>query len=81
MNIAWNNGTLGSIKMPDINITGDVGANFQISADFSIADVDHLTDFTKVLLTTESFDWEISGGSLVVSALGMCPSTTWSSIT
>ena len=35
----------------------------------------------QVLLNEERFDWEISGGSLVVSALGMCPSTTWSSIT
>ena len=26
----------------------------------------------QVLLNEESFDWEISGGSLVVSALGMC---------
>ncbi|KZV76329.1 hypothetical protein PENSPDRAFT_747787 [Peniophora sp. CONT] len=71
LNIAWNNGTLGSIKMPDINITGDVGSNFQVTTDFSIADVNHLTDFTKVLLTTETFDWEISGSNLSVSAIGI----------
>lgn len=71
LDIAWNNGTLGSIKMPDINVTGDVGANFQVTTDFSIADVNHLTDFTKVLLTAETFDWEISGSNLSVSAIGI----------
>jgi hypothetical protein len=34
--------------MPDINITGDIGAQFEIVADFEVADVGHLTEFTKV---------------------------------
>jgi len=34
--------------MPDINITGDVGAQFEVEASFEIADVGHLTEFTKV---------------------------------
>jgi len=34
--------------MPDINITGDVGAQFEMEANFEVADVGHLTEFTKV---------------------------------
>jgi hypothetical protein len=34
--------------MPDIKITADVGVQFEMEANFEIADVDHLTEFTKV---------------------------------
>lgn len=71
LTIAWSGQPLGSIKIPNINITGDVGAQFEVEATFEIADVGHLTDFTKVLLTQESFDWVISGENLSVSALGI----------
>ena len=71
LDVSWNGASLGSIKMPDINITSNVSPNCQISADFSVADVNHLMDFTKVLLTTEIFDWEISGSNLSVSAISI----------
>ncbi|KAI9442265.1 hypothetical protein H4582DRAFT_1809416 [Lactarius indigo] len=64
LTIAWSGQPLGSIRMPKINITGDVGAQFEVEATFEIADVGHLTEFTKVLLTQESFDWVISGENL-----------------
>ena len=56
--------------MKDIKVTGDVGGTIDAQSSFEVADVGHLTDFTKVLLTEESFDWEISGDNLTVSALG-----------
>ncbi|KAI0035854.1 hypothetical protein K488DRAFT_76325 [Vararia minispora EC-137] len=71
LTISWNGQALGTIKMPDVNVTGDVGAQFQVQTDFSIADVSHLTDFTRTLLTTESFEWQISGENLSVSAIGI----------
>ncbi|KAI0354382.1 hypothetical protein OH77DRAFT_1404952 [Trametes cingulata] len=64
LTIEWSGAPLGSIKMPDIDIVADVGANFEIDATFEVADVDHLTNFTKVMLTEESFDWVISGSNL-----------------
>ncbi|KAH8992759.1 hypothetical protein EDB86DRAFT_3078965 [Lactarius hatsudake] len=64
LTIAWSGRPLGNIKMPNINITGDVGAQFEVEVSFEIADVGHLTDFTKVLLTQESFDWVISGENI-----------------
>lgn len=48
LTVAWSGQPLGSINMPNINITGDVGARFEVEATFKIADVEHLTNFTKV---------------------------------
>ncbi|KAH8119480.1 hypothetical protein DFH11DRAFT_1722990 [Phellopilus nigrolimitatus] len=71
LTISWSGKPLGTIKMPEVNLAGDVGAQLDVTADFSVADVSHLTDFTKVLLTEESFDWDITGENLTVSALGV----------
>ena len=50
--------------MPDVDVVGDVGASFEVDATFAVADTDHLADFTKTLLTAETFDWVISGDNL-----------------
>lgn len=34
--------------MKDISVTGDVGGDIDAEATFTVADVGHLTDFTKV---------------------------------
>ncbi|KAI0631497.1 hypothetical protein C8Q77DRAFT_1218963 [Trametes polyzona] len=64
LTIEWSGKPIGSIKMPDLDVAADVGATFEIDADFEVADVGHLTDFTKAMLTEESFDWVISGSNL-----------------
>ena len=64
LTIEWNGAALGRIAMPDVDVVGDVGASFEVDATFSVADVGHLADFTKALLTEESFDWVISGSNL-----------------
>ena len=56
--------------MPDVSLAADEGAQLDFTAEFSVADVDHLTEFTKVMVTEESFQWDISGENLTVSALG-----------
>ncbi|KAH9850917.1 hypothetical protein C2E23DRAFT_886961 [Lenzites betulinus] len=71
LTVEWEGAPIGTIKMPDIDIASDVGATFEIDASFVVADVDHLTNFTKVMLTSESFDWVISGSNLSVSAIGI----------
>ena len=48
LTIAWSGQPLGNIKMPNISITGDAGAQFEVDATFEITDVGHLTEFTKV---------------------------------
>ncbi|RDX40651.1 hypothetical protein OH76DRAFT_1365915 [Lentinus brumalis] len=64
LTIEWNGASIGSIDMPAIDLVGDVGASFEVDATFKVASVDHLTEFTKVMLTEESFDWVISGSNL-----------------
>lgn len=34
--------------MSDVNVLGDVGATLNIDTSFEVADISHLTDFTKV---------------------------------
>ncbi|KAI0710861.1 hypothetical protein C8Q76DRAFT_623714 [Earliella scabrosa] len=71
LSIEWNGGALGSIKMPDIDVVGNVGGSFEVEATFDVADVGHLTEFTKTMLTEESFEWVISGKNLSVAAIGI----------
>ncbi|KAG6857277.1 hypothetical protein H0H87_007110 [Tephrocybe sp. NHM501043] len=78
--IDWASQTLGKIKMADVQVTGDVGAPIDATSSFEVADVAHLTEFTKVLLNEESFEWNISGENLSVNALGInVPGITLSS--
>jgi hypothetical protein len=72
LTIAWQGQPIGHVAMKDISVTGDVGGAIDTEATFTVADVGHLTDFTKALLTEESFEWEISGENLTVNALGIC---------
>ncbi|KAH7926942.1 hypothetical protein BV22DRAFT_1007914 [Leucogyrophana mollusca] len=71
LTVSWNGQPLGTMKMADVNVVGDVGATLDTQATFEVADVGHLTDFTKVLLNEESFQWDITGDNLTVSALGI----------
>ncbi|GAA6057282.1 hypothetical protein JCM3770_004534 [Rhodotorula araucariae] len=71
LTVAWNGAPLGQISMPNVSLTGDVGAELNIAAAFAVADVGHLTEFTTYLLTQPSFTWQIYGENLAVSALGI----------
>ncbi|KAL1718757.1 hypothetical protein EV715DRAFT_290908 [Schizophyllum commune] len=59
LSVKWNGKELGNIKMDNVSITGDVGGDINVTSSF------------QTLITEESFDWEISGEGLVVSALGI----------
>ncbi|KAF9264250.1 hypothetical protein L218DRAFT_258531 [Marasmius fiardii PR-910] len=71
LTVSWQGKPIGSIKMNDVQVAGDVGAQLDMESEFQVADVDHITEFTKTLLNEESFEWEISGDNLTVSALGI----------
>ncbi|KAH7108191.1 hypothetical protein BKA62DRAFT_764259 [Auriculariales sp. MPI-PUGE-AT-0066] len=71
LTISWSGKPLGKLAMPPVQVVGDVGASLDLTADFVIADVGHLADFTKTLLNEESFEWEIAGENLTVAALGI----------
>ncbi|KAF8135624.1 hypothetical protein EV363DRAFT_1429344 [Boletus edulis] len=69
--VSWNGQALGSMHLDDVNVVGDIGATLSVQTTFDVADVNVLAAFTKVLLNEESFQWEISGENLTVSALGI----------
>ncbi|KAF8894927.1 hypothetical protein CPB84DRAFT_1848428 [Gymnopilus junonius] len=76
LSISWQGKPIGQVAMSDVHVVGDVGATIDAESTFQVADVDHLTDFTKAcilltLLTADSFEWEISGENLTVKALGI----------
>jgi len=71
LQVSWNGNILGQIKMPDIQLAADEGAKLNLVADFSVSNVDALTEFTKYLVTNPSFIWQIQGQNLSVSALGI----------
>ncbi|KAJ4468227.1 hypothetical protein J3R30DRAFT_3715154 [Lentinula aciculospora] len=71
LTVQWSGKTLGTLQMDNVSIIGDQGAQLNVVSAFKVADVDTLTDFTKTLLTEESFEWVIFGENLTVSALGI----------
>ena len=50
LTVAWLNAPLGTIRMGDVHLVGDVGATINMESTFEVADVDQLTAFTKVFL-------------------------------
>ncbi|KAF9484472.1 hypothetical protein BDN70DRAFT_122528 [Pholiota conissans] len=82
LTISWQGNPIGQVSIGDINIKGDIGGTIDAETIFQVADVNYLTDFTKTLLASESFDWEISGENLTVRALGISvPGITFASRT
>lgn len=71
LTVAWNGSPLGSIAMPNVTLVADVGAALNLSAAFTVSDTSALADFTKVLLTNETFVWDIYGTNLSIAALGI----------
>ncbi|KAK0559809.1 hypothetical protein OC844_004162, partial [Tilletia horrida] len=71
LTINWEGSPIGSVAFPNISLVGDVGAQFNLTAQFQVADVGRLTEFSKVLLTQPSFVWTITGAGLAVDAIGI----------
>ncbi|KAG6820875.1 hypothetical protein H0H93_010219 [Arthromyces matolae] len=71
LTVEWSGEPLGAIAMGDVKVIGDVGGNIDASSFFQVADVAHLTEFTKTMLTEDVFIWDISGQNITVEALGI----------
>ncbi|KAG1851680.1 hypothetical protein F4604DRAFT_1933963 [Suillus subluteus] len=71
LTVSWGGQPIGVMKMDPVNVVGDVGATLNVQSTFEVANTDHLANFTKVMLNNESFEWDISGDNLTVSALGI----------
>ncbi|KAF9245017.1 hypothetical protein BU15DRAFT_85819 [Melanogaster broomeanus] len=64
LTVSWNGQLLGTMKMADVDLVGDVGATLDVQTTFEVADVNYLANFTTVLLNEESFQWDIAGENL-----------------
>ncbi|KAJ3850500.1 hypothetical protein EV368DRAFT_84496 [Lentinula lateritia] len=71
LTVEWSGKILGTLQMDNITVVGGQGAQLNANSVFQVVDIDALTDFTKALLTEESFEWVISGDNLTVTALGI----------
>ncbi|KAG1812612.1 uncharacterized protein BJ212DRAFT_460083 [Suillus subaureus] len=71
LTVSWGGQPIGVMKMDPVNVVGDVGATLNVQTTFEVANADYLANFTKVMLNNESFEWDISGDNLTVSALGI----------
>ncbi|KAJ7209536.1 hypothetical protein GGX14DRAFT_451849 [Mycena pura] len=71
LTVNWLGSPIGHIQMDPVKVAANTGATLDTTSTFTVANVDHLTAFTKVLLTEESFDWDITGDNLTVNALGI----------
>lgn len=57
--------------MADVQLVADVGATLDMSAAFAVTNAGQLGAFTKVMLQEASFEWEIKGQNLSVTAMGI----------
>ncbi|KAK0556496.1 hypothetical protein OC844_005834 [Tilletia horrida] len=71
LTVIWEGRTLGQIGLPSIAVVGDVGGSLNQNANFRVTDQGAIADFAKVLLTTESFVWQIQAQNVSVKALGI----------
>lgn len=69
--IFWNGQELGRLAMADVQLVADVGATLDTSASFAVSNAENLAAFTKVMLQEASFEWEIRGQNLSVTAMGI----------
>ncbi|KAK0522484.1 hypothetical protein OC834_006266 [Tilletia horrida] len=71
LTVQWQGRPLGVISLPSITLVGDVGGSINEDATFQVSDQGAIADFAKVLLTSESFVWDITAQNVSVTALGI----------
>lgn len=71
LTVYWNGASIGQLAIPPLTAVGDVGVNVDLDGAFTVADVGHLTDFTRYLVTEPSFRWDIRAADLTVAAIGI----------
>ncbi|KAG1896026.1 uncharacterized protein F5891DRAFT_1165745 [Suillus fuscotomentosus] len=64
LTVSWGGQLIGMMKMDPVNVVGDVGATLDMQTTFEVANTAYLANFTKVMLNSELFEWDISGDNL-----------------
>ncbi|KAF7731541.1 hypothetical protein EC973_009305 [Apophysomyces ossiformis] len=70
LTVAWEGKEIGKVSMPVIQAQANVGAQFDVSGDFSVTDGAHMTKFAAYMINNDNFLWDIYTNDVSVSALG-----------
>ncbi|KAG0174915.1 hypothetical protein DFQ28_003660 [Apophysomyces sp. BC1034] len=70
LTVAWQGKEIGKVTMQTIQAQPNVGAQFDVSGDFSITDGAHMTKFAAYMINNDDFVWDIYTKSVSVNALG-----------
>lgn len=70
LTVAWEGTVLGQVSMPTINTQPNVGAKFNVTGGFTIADQNVMGNFSAYLINSENFVWNIYTNSVAVDAIG-----------
>ncbi|KAF7727125.1 hypothetical protein EC973_007986 [Apophysomyces ossiformis] len=70
LTVAWQGKPIGTVSMPTIQAQANVGAQFDVSGDFTIADQNYMATFSSYLINNNDFIWDIYTNTVDVSALG-----------
>lgn len=70
LTVAWQGQELGKVSMATINTQPNVGAQFNVSGEFSISNADYMGRFSAYMINNENFVWNIYTNSVDVTAIG-----------
>ncbi|CAO3687497.1 unnamed protein product [Rhizopus microsporus] len=70
LTVYWQGSPLGTVSMPEIQAKAGVGANFDVTGTFTIANQDYMAKFSSYLINNQNFVWEITTKDVSVNALG-----------
>ncbi|KAG0792916.1 hypothetical protein G6F16_005541 [Rhizopus arrhizus] len=70
LTVYWQGTALGTVSMPEIQAKAGVGASFDVTGAFTIANQDYMAQFSTYLINNENFKWEIVTKDVSVTALG-----------
>lgn len=70
LTVAWQGQVLGQVAMETIQSKADVGAQFNVSGQFAIANSNFMGQFAAFMINNDEFQWNIYTNSVSVTALG-----------
>ncbi|KAG1472252.1 hypothetical protein G6F56_001650 [Rhizopus delemar] len=70
LTIYWQGAPLGTVSMPTILAKADMGANFDVTGEFTITNQDFMAQFVTHLINDNVFQWNIITQDVSVTALG-----------
>jgi hypothetical protein len=70
LTVYWQGRKLGTVTMANLEAKADVGASFDVAGKFVVTDGTAMGDFAAYMINADSFEWEITGNDVSVSALG-----------